>query len=87
MQLPFTPQKLPYSREVLADHVSMIGDLIGKRERSLQIAILKQSDVQQQKYLKEVDLYDQMIQTAQRSMNFMLDKNLRFIKLPDEGKG
>jgi hypothetical protein len=86
MQLPFTRQKLPYSREELADHVSMIGDLIGKRERSLQLAILKQSDVQQQKYLEEVDRYDQMIQTAQRSMNFMLDKNLRFIK-PDEGKG
>lgn len=80
MQLPFTRQKLPYSREELADHLSMIGDMIGKRERALQLAILKQSDSQHQKYVEEVARYDQHIKTAQLSLEHMLSRNLSRIK-------
>jgi hypothetical protein len=79
MQLPFITRKprLVYSQAEIADQLGDLSDLIIKREKSLQFAILEKSDTKQQKRLEEVANYDELIDIKQAILKQMLSKNLK----------
>jgi hypothetical protein len=78
MQLPFSRKpRLIYSQVEIADQLGDLSDLIIKREKSLQFAILEKSDTKQQKRLEEVANYDELIDIKQAILKQMLSKNLK----------
>lgn len=71
----FTRKRFVYSQQELSEHIGQIGALVSKREKTLQLATVTRSDPKADKYLREVDRYDDMIATAQESLKYMLLKN------------
>lgn len=75
MNFPWSKPKLPYDMDEVADQIGALAHLNKLRDAALQKAVLYQgSDVKQQRYLEEVDRYDDMIKVTQLVYEFMVDE-------------
>jgi len=81
LRLPKLYVELPVSdHDEIHRYTSDIAHLTKLREKAMQLAVLKSSDAQQQKYLEEVDRYTTQIEIAQKVQQQLIEKQIDGVK-------